>query len=212
MNDEDIQAHIERRSDALKAGNVTDAGLIRGRLLREGVTLEDTSEGTKWRRVESANTRTLTIGEWQIDDFQHGVIPSIRLTAPFGSGCWTYYDVTDGPGHVIWCLLRMLIDEVPKLAPSTSNFTVLRNRLETLEQERRDLLLEIARTAQDGLKLAAAALQHGPTAEFEIHDNGEYFAATSGPREKAWAEAMRYVSHCEGTATVFEVVKREIKL
>lgn len=305
--------------------------------------------------TESANTHTLTIGEWQIDDFQHGVIPSIRLTAPFGSGCWTYYDVTDGLGHVIWCLLRMLIDEVPKLTPSDGYVNRLRKRVIELEQERQDLLVQVARTAQDGLALAASAL-HAPMgsllqrvmarladmldadkfneiealvkaagydaptalvahespkvsdnvvcdsplndkarrlgvngdmgtmysfngwdveyvgaitklmspdgvetnllgldaqvdgevysgetavefalfvravgaalqgvisghlplvadpAEFEIHNNGEYFAATSGPREKAWAEALRYVSHCKGTATVFEVVKREIKL
>lgn len=103
----------------------------------------------------------ITIGEWQIEEISD---KAIRLTAPFG----TYSDVfgigTDPSDarHVMYCFLRMLQIVIPKLAPSTSNFTHLRERVQELEAERRVLLLQLAQTAQEGLALASAALRGTP--------------------------------------------------
>src|SRR5690606_26843565 len=52
-------------------------------------------------------------------------------------------------------------------------------------------------------------------ADFEIHAGGEYFASVGGPRERAWKEAMHYVSTLhpdDGEPEVFEVTRRKVAL
>ena len=51
--------------------------------------------------------------------------------------------------------------------------------------------------------------------DFEIHAGGEYFASVGGPRERAWKEAMHYVSSLrpdDGEPEVFEVTRRKVAL
>ena len=42
---------IEKRNDAKKAKNFELADDLRDQLLEEGVILEDSRDGTKWRRI-----------------------------------------------------------------------------------------------------------------------------------------------------------------
>ncbi|MBQ9990975.1 MAG: cysteine--tRNA ligase [Lachnospiraceae bacterium] len=49
--DEDIEALIQERQDARKAKNFARADEIRNQLLSQGIILEDTREGVKWKRA-----------------------------------------------------------------------------------------------------------------------------------------------------------------
>jgi cysteinyl-tRNA synthetase len=46
-----IEARIEARIAAKKARNFAEADRIRAELLAEGIALEDTAQGTIWRRA-----------------------------------------------------------------------------------------------------------------------------------------------------------------
>ena len=48
--DEDIRLKIEERNDARKNKDFKKSDEIRDQLLSEGIILEDTKEGTEWRR------------------------------------------------------------------------------------------------------------------------------------------------------------------
>ena len=50
LTDAAIEDLIARRNDAKKARNFADADRIRDELKANGVALEDTPSGTKWRR------------------------------------------------------------------------------------------------------------------------------------------------------------------
>ena len=56
---------------------------------------------------------------------------------------------------------------------------------------------------------APAVKAEGDHAEFEVWEGDELFAGTSGPRDQAWAELLRYAAHCEGVVRVFEVSRVE---
>ena len=49
--DADIEALIQERQDARKAKNFARADEIRNQLLSQGIVLEDTREGVKWKRA-----------------------------------------------------------------------------------------------------------------------------------------------------------------
>ena len=49
--DADILAKIEARAEAKKLKNYAEADRIRAELLEKGIILEDTKEGTKFRRI-----------------------------------------------------------------------------------------------------------------------------------------------------------------
>lgn len=49
--DEEIEALIEKRQEARKARNFKLADEIRDQLLAQGIILEDTREGVKWKRA-----------------------------------------------------------------------------------------------------------------------------------------------------------------
>ena len=49
--DEEIEAMIEARQQARKDKDFALADEIRGKLLEQGIVLEDTREGVKWKRV-----------------------------------------------------------------------------------------------------------------------------------------------------------------
>ena len=49
--DADIEALIEERQAARKARNFARADEIRNQLLEQGIILEDTREGVKWKRA-----------------------------------------------------------------------------------------------------------------------------------------------------------------
>jgi cysteinyl-tRNA synthetase len=48
--DEDVEALIEKRNEARKAKNFAESDRIRDELLARGILLEDTSQGTVWKR------------------------------------------------------------------------------------------------------------------------------------------------------------------
>ncbi|MEB3754378.1 cysteine--tRNA ligase [Acinetobacter sp. MD2(2019)] len=52
LSDADIEALIQQRSDAKKAKDFSGADAIRQDLLEKGVVLEDTRQGTLWRRAD----------------------------------------------------------------------------------------------------------------------------------------------------------------
>lgn len=52
LTDADIEALIQQRSDAKKAKDFAGADVIRQSLLAQGVVLEDTRQGTVWRRAD----------------------------------------------------------------------------------------------------------------------------------------------------------------
>ncbi len=49
--DDDIQALIDERLEARKAKNFARSDEIRELLKAQGIVLEDTAQGTRWRRV-----------------------------------------------------------------------------------------------------------------------------------------------------------------
>ena len=49
--DEDVEKLIEERQAARKEKNFARADEIRGMLLEQGIILEDTREGVKWKRA-----------------------------------------------------------------------------------------------------------------------------------------------------------------
>ena len=49
--DDEIEALIQERQDARKAKNFARADEIRDNLLKQGIILEDTREGVKWKRA-----------------------------------------------------------------------------------------------------------------------------------------------------------------
>ena len=49
--DEEIEKLIQERQDARKAKNFARADEIRNMLLEQGIVLEDTREGVKWKRA-----------------------------------------------------------------------------------------------------------------------------------------------------------------
>ena len=49
-DDEDIELMIKKRNDAKKNKNFQEADDIRANLLEKGILLEDTPEGTIWRK------------------------------------------------------------------------------------------------------------------------------------------------------------------
>jgi cysteinyl-tRNA synthetase len=51
MDDAEIDAQIEARIAAKKAKNFAEADRIRKELLEAGIVLEDTAQGTTWRRA-----------------------------------------------------------------------------------------------------------------------------------------------------------------
>jgi cysteinyl-tRNA synthetase len=50
MSDVEVEAQIAERMQAKKARNFTRADEIRAHLLERGVILEDTKEGSRWKR------------------------------------------------------------------------------------------------------------------------------------------------------------------
>jgi len=48
--DEEIQQRIEDREEARRAGRYEEADQIRGELIEKGIMLEDTKDGTRWKR------------------------------------------------------------------------------------------------------------------------------------------------------------------
>ena len=52
LNDDEIEALIQQRHDAKKAKDFAKADGIRQSLLEKGVALEDTRQGTVWRRAD----------------------------------------------------------------------------------------------------------------------------------------------------------------
>ncbi|CAG68340.1 cysteine--tRNA ligase [Acinetobacter baylyi] len=52
LSDDEIQAMIQQRADAKKAKDFSGADAIRQALLDQGVVLEDTRQGTLWRRAD----------------------------------------------------------------------------------------------------------------------------------------------------------------
>lgn len=52
LSDDEIQAMIQQRADAKKAKDFSGADAIRQALLDQGIVLEDTRQGTLWRRAD----------------------------------------------------------------------------------------------------------------------------------------------------------------
>lgn len=52
LSDDEIQAMIQKRADAKKAKDFSGADAIRQSLLDQGIVLEDTRQGTLWRRAD----------------------------------------------------------------------------------------------------------------------------------------------------------------
>jgi cysteinyl-tRNA synthetase len=50
LSDADIEGWIEQRTAAKKARDFKKADEIRGQLLEQGVVLEDTKDGVRWKR------------------------------------------------------------------------------------------------------------------------------------------------------------------
>ena len=50
LSDTDIDAEVERRNAAKKTRNFAEADAIRAKLLEQGVILEDTKQGVRWKR------------------------------------------------------------------------------------------------------------------------------------------------------------------
>jgi cysteinyl-tRNA synthetase len=53
IGDADVEALIQARNDAKKARNFALSDQIRQQLLEQGVVLEDTKSGTRWKRKSS---------------------------------------------------------------------------------------------------------------------------------------------------------------
>ena len=53
MSDADVEVQVQARNDAKRARNFTLADQIRGELLEQGIILEDTKGGTRWKRKSS---------------------------------------------------------------------------------------------------------------------------------------------------------------
>ncbi|WP_349677074.1 DALR domain-containing protein, partial [Marinobacter sp. UBA2498] len=51
LSAEDIEAMIQARADARKAKNFAEADRIRDELLEKGIILDDSREGTTWRKA-----------------------------------------------------------------------------------------------------------------------------------------------------------------
>lgn len=47
-------------------------------------------------------------------------------------------------------------------------------------------------------------------AEFQVFDDGEFYAEACGPREQAFAEAFKYALECSGVMRVEEITRRPI--
>ena len=52
-SDMEVEARIQARNDAKKARNFTLSDQIRQQLLEQGIILEDTKSGTRWKRKSS---------------------------------------------------------------------------------------------------------------------------------------------------------------
>ena len=52
LSNDEVEAQIQARADAKKAKNFAEADAIRQALLDQGVVLEDSRQGTTWRRVD----------------------------------------------------------------------------------------------------------------------------------------------------------------
>ncbi|HVP48686.1 MAG TPA: DALR domain-containing protein, partial [Bryobacteraceae bacterium] len=50
LSDADVEAKIAARTQAKKSRNFAEADRIRGELLQEGIILEDTKDGVRWKR------------------------------------------------------------------------------------------------------------------------------------------------------------------
>jgi len=48
--DEEVEALISRRVEAKKARNFVESDRIRDQLAEQGIILEDTKDGTRWKR------------------------------------------------------------------------------------------------------------------------------------------------------------------
>jgi cysteinyl-tRNA synthetase len=50
MSDADVEAQIAARTQAKKARNFAESDRIRDQLLEQGIILEDTKDGVRWKR------------------------------------------------------------------------------------------------------------------------------------------------------------------
>ena len=53
VSDADVEAQIQARNDAKRARNFALSDQIRQQLLEQGIILEDTKSGTRWKRKSS---------------------------------------------------------------------------------------------------------------------------------------------------------------
>ena len=51
LDEQAINSLVANRESARKAGNFSEADLIRDELRRKGITIEDSSKGSRWRRT-----------------------------------------------------------------------------------------------------------------------------------------------------------------
>lgn len=61
------------------------------------------------------------------------------------------------------------------------------------------------------LYLAAPPAQRLTDAEFEVHEDGDYYASASGPRDIALREARYYASQCTGAVVIYEVTRTVVE-